>query len=109
MFKPFFVHFNRPVRRTDSSKLRHLPRGFTIKVSPGDEPRTIKVQTSFCSARDEFIKKQGREFAEAAEVNTINPRELPKFVATAEDKCYGMSKPSAFGEESRLYLLKYVV
>ncbi len=108
MFKPFFIHFNRPVRRTDSSKLRHLPRGFTIKVTPGDEPRTLKVQTAWCSARDEFIKKQGREFAEAAEITVINPRDLPKFVGQAEDKCYGMKK-SAFAEESRLYLLKYVV
>ncbi len=109
MFKPFFVHFNRPVRRTDSSKLRHLPRGFTIKVSPGDEPRTVKVQTAWCSARDEFVKAQGRQFAEAAAVNVINPRELPKFVADAEDKCYGLTKPALFGEETRLYLLKYVV
>jgi hypothetical protein len=106
MFKPFFVHFNRPVRRTDSSRLRHMPRGFTIKVSPGDEPRTIKVQTSFCSARDEFVKAQGREQAEAAPVNIINPRDLPRFVVENQNQC---TMQQRFSDASYLYLLKYVV
>lgn len=106
MFKPFFVHFNRPVRRTDSSRLRHMPRGFTIKVSPGDEPRTVKVQTSFCSARDEFVKKQGREFAETAPINIINPRDLPRFVMDASNQCHVRQRASDY---NYLYLLKYVV
>jgi hypothetical protein len=105
MFKPFFVHFNRPTRHSDSSKLRHMPRGFTLKVSPGSEPRTINVQTAWCSARDEFVKKTGRAFAEDAPITTINPRDLPRFALNAEHQCV----LGARWEGSYLHLLKYVV
>ena len=60
MFKPFYVHFNRPVRKTDNSKKRHAPRGFTFFVEPANNTRNAVISGTFCAALDEFSKKEGR-------------------------------------------------
>jgi hypothetical protein len=103
-FKPFFVHFNRTVTKRDSSKRRHMPRGFTVYVQPSALDRHVQVQITFCSAADEFSKKQGRELAMAAETQVVNPRELPKFLSDAAQKCGTWSE-----EHFYLYILKYIV
>jgi len=106
MFKPFFVHFNRPVRAADSKTQHHKPRGYTLYVTPGDKPREVGVQATFCSTQDEFVKKHGRSFAMQAERVTFNPRDLPNLAASMANACRPDWKRS---EQDFLYLLKYVV
>lgn len=103
-FKPFFVHFNRPVSKHDNSQLRHSPRGFTAHIMPGEHPREILVQATFCSSRDEFVKKEGRRLALVAENAKFNPRDLPKLLATMTEACGYHAN-----ERMYLYTLKYVV
>jgi len=103
-FKPFFVHFNRPVSKHDTSRLRHSPRGFTAHIMPGEQPREIRVQATFCSSRDEFVKKEGRSLALTAEVAKFNPRDLPKLLSSMAAACAAESY-----EQDYLYTLKYVV
>lgn len=105
-FKPFFVHFNRPVRASDSSRLRHSPRGFTAYVTPGNKPRELGIQVAFCSTQDEFVKQKGRSHALAADLVVFNPRELPNIMARCAETC---NAPGWFDERAYMYLLKYVV
>lgn len=103
-FKPFFVHFNRPTYKNATSKERHAPRGFTAYIMPGEQPREVLVQATFCSSRDEFVKKEGRRLALEAEKAKFNPRDLPKLLASMARACEGNSYEAAY-----LYVLKYVV
>jgi len=103
-FKPFFIHFNRPAFKNATSKERHSPRGFTAYISPGTKPREVSVQATFCSHRDEFVKKLGRELAMKAEVAQLNPRDLPKLLAAMTEVCQYTAN-----EKMYMYVLKYVV
>ena len=103
-FKPFFVYFNRPTYKNATSKERHAPRGFTAYIMPGEQPREVLVQATFCSSRDEFVKKEGRQLALAAEVAKFNPRDLPKLLSSMAAACAAESY-----EQDYLYTLKYVV
>lgn len=107
-FKPFFIHFNRPVKRNDNSRLRHNPRGFTAYIAPSDKERKIQVSGSFCSTKDEFVKHRGRVAAASADVVEINPRDLPKMLASMKVACFGGSS-SQRREEEYYYTLKYVL
>ena len=104
-FKPFFVHFNRPVRSTDNSKLRHSPRGFTAYVSAGNTPRQVNIQVAFCSALDEFKKQTGRSQALLTEAVAFNPRSLPDIMAKCEETCTNQDTD----EQHYYYLLKYII
>lgn len=106
-FNPFFVHFNRPACKTDSSKLRHSPRGFTAYIQPSALERSIQVQVAWCSTLDEFVKAEGRSFAQKAEIIPFNPRDLPALMAQCANTCWGGEK--VYEEADYLYLLKYVV
>lgn len=105
-FKPFFVHFSRPVSKHDNSRLRHAPRGFTAYITPSDKPRTVNVQATFCSSKDEFKKREGRSLAPQADKAEFNPRELPKLLAAMTAAC---APVWASNETDYLYVLKYVV
>ena len=107
MFKPFYVHYNRPVHKDDSSRLRHAPRGFTVLVAPHAE-REIAVSIAQCSAKDEFIKKEGRSFANDALPVKINPRDLPRLLGDLRAECWGQ-KSTKHDETAYMYTLKYVV
>lgn len=108
MFKPFFIHFNRPARKTDNSRLRHHPRGFTAFVQPTTEARKVRVSGAFCSAKDEFIKSEGRSLAQHPDTvfTDINPRDLPKLLGSMKAVCYG---DKHVAEEEYFYVLKYVI
>jgi hypothetical protein len=103
-FKPFYIHFSRPVRKTDSSKLRHMPRGFTAYIQPSALDRHVQVQMAFCNPKDEFSKKQGRSYAQAAKIEAINPRELTRLLSAAKECCGRLSWPDEY-----LYVLKYML
>lgn len=106
MFKPFFVHFNRPVSKADSSRLRHSPRGFTAYIQPSALERHVQVQVAWCSAKDEFVKKDGRSYATQADIVAFNPREIPKLMAQCTNTCWA---EEVYEERDYLYLLKYIV
>lgn len=105
-FKPFFVHFNRPVTKLDNSRLRHSPRGFTAYITPLDE-RNLNIQGTWCASLDEFRKAEGRSLAEKSDIKTINKRDLPRIMAGMANHCYGHNE--GYKEAHYLYLLKYVV
>ena len=105
-FKPFFIHYNRPARKGDRSKLRHSPRGFTAYIQPSELPRHVQVQVAFCSTQDEFSKKEGRSFAVKAEIAAINARTIPTLLAACRAACEGQK---AHDESAYHYVLKYVV
>jgi hypothetical protein len=108
MFKPFFVHFNRPVTKTDNSSLRHAPRGFTAYITPLEEPRKVGVQVAWCSSKDEFTKSSGRKYAEVADIVHFNPREVPELLSMCANTCLTNAYENV-GESQYMYVLKYVV
>ncbi len=99
LFKPFYVHMT----TGPGHKSGRTPRGFTALISPSlTDPRTLAVQVSFCSNKDQFSKKQGRSYAAKAEQVTYNKRELPRILGGFASQCGVHNKDYA-------YILKYVV
>lgn len=101
MFKSFYVH----QQNTFKNRNIHRPRGFTVKVShdPNNERNCI-IQGTWCSGKDQFVKKEGRKYADAAEQVSINKRDLPKWIARMNTEINMSGYEPAF-----YYLLKYVV
>ena len=111
-FKPFYIHFNRQRRKDDHGHARHSPRGFTAFIEPGDTSREVKVRIAFCSYKDEFNKKVGREQAHAKDAQVINTRDLPKVLAGARAMSDGlvdmyMNGTYYIGEYQ--YVFRYIV
>jgi len=89
-FKPFFIHFNRGRRKTDSGADKQRPVGFTAYVQPGDDHRTVFVSITHCSYKDEFCKKEGRKQAlQCLTWNKVNIRDVPDVLTEARNKCTG--------------------
>lgn len=107
MFKPFFIHYNRPVIKSyEPCRLRHAPRGFTAFITPDKEnDRNAMVQVTFCSERDEFTKKEGRSQAVLAEAVSFNKREVPDVLARCAKSC----EYHDMTEQDYMYVLKYLV
>jgi hypothetical protein len=106
-FKPFFVHFNRPVTKHDSNMRRSRPRGFTAYIQPSELDRHVQVQGAFCASKDEFHKKEGRSQALASDIVAINVRQLPAMLASLANGC-GLYADERVDEQSYMYVLKYV-
>jgi hypothetical protein len=101
MFKPFYIHrFHRPGKLPS-----RVSRGFTALITPieGDLNK-VKVQGTFCSHKDQFSRKLGREQAARNEAVEINKRELPRFLAAC-NSALGVE----YTESQFYYTLKYVV
>lgn len=101
MFKPFYIH-----RYHQPGKLRSkVSRGFTALVSPveGDSNK-VKVQGTFCSHKDQFSRKLGREQAARNEAVEISKRDLPRLLGVLNQEL-GLGNR----EEPFYYTLKYVV
>jgi len=107
-FKPFYVHFNRPVTKQDNSALRHAPRGFTAYITPTDDHRKAGVQVTWCSSKDEFMKNSGRKFAGETDIVHFNPREIPDLLARCANTCLTNYYENV-SESSYMYVLKYMV
>lgn len=90
-FKPFAFHHIEAKRRYHNAVRKSFPRGFTLWISPGDDPRTIKVQSIFCAYKDDFSKKLGRQFAQNAAVEVVNARKLPNLLAEYVNRCGAVS------------------
>lgn len=107
-FKPFFIHFSRPVTKHDSNMRRSQPRGFTAYITPTDKERTVLVQVAFCASKDEFHKKEGRSQALKADQVEFNPRQLPSILARCANAC-GLYAEERLSDAEFLYVLKYVL
>ena len=103
--KPFYIHFQRPVSKDAHGALKHKPRGFTalIKENP-DDARTVLMQVTFCSTRDQFCKKTGRQEADLAKTEAINKRRVPELLNACVGACQGITEPNHYD-----YVWKYML
>lgn len=103
-FKPFYIH--------EHGKYFTKYRGLTAYISPSDNLRQIYVQAAFCSKKDQFCKRIGREQAQLAKAELINTRQLPRWIETQKAALYG-EDPNEEYIKNRLifsnHYLKYVV
>lgn len=85
MFKSFYVHQH---HNNKCDKRDNAPRGFTLSVQQDpNQARNVLVQGAWCSNKDNFSRKIGRDTAGKAEVKSINKRELPKLLAQMAHVC----------------------
>lgn len=78
MFKPFFIHRHQPAGKLPNRN----PRGFTALISPDlGNHRMVHMQVTFCSPKDQFVKKEGRRLAAEAAIETLNKRDVPRMLA----------------------------
>jgi len=91
MFKPFFVH-----SKHQPGKLpNRAPRGFTVFVRPDTLAHgNILVHTTFCSSKDEFNKKIGRDQAQAQQPISISARMLDVHMNNCHQQVWGDSSYS---------------
>lgn len=83
--KPFYVHKTRVCYKNDPARIKHLPRGFTALIQ--DDPQNkhhCLFSIVYCSSKDVFSKKKGREFVADVIPTSINKRDVPKQLALAE-------------------------
>jgi hypothetical protein len=84
MFKPFFYHYNRGPGKLSNRE----PRGFTAHFKPMDmSQRHVWMSVAWCSPKDEFNKKVGRETAMNKDYKLVPIREVPGLLAGAENIC----------------------
>lgn len=103
MFKPFYIHEHRGPGKVSGRS----PRGFTLKVSPDPNNEShVNVQGTWCSHKDQFCKREGHKFADAAELVSLNKRNLPSLVADMTNTVYN---ETIYTEHNYYYLLKYVI
>lgn len=101
MFKPFFVH---QYHQSGKMPNRH-PRGFTVFVSPDQHVKgNVLVHTAWCSPKDEFNKKKGREAAMNTWPVSMSPKAVPKHVSACMDTTFGTNQPT--DEQDFYYLFK---
>ena len=97
--KQFFIHKQTPYGKFN---------GFTAKVEPTDNPRTVKVAVAFCSKKDHFCKKTGRDVVEQHTFTEINKRTLPDWLARQQEHVLGHEQ-MLYTQHMYYYVLKYVV
>lgn len=104
-FKPFYIHGQRLPMKKDKSKQRSLPRAFTAYISPSLDNNKANVQVTFCSYKDQFVKKLGREKVHTKPVYEVEKKEVGFHLDTFWDKLY--LRP--FYDQSMFnYVIKYL-
>ena len=99
MFKPFFVHQYREPGKLPNRQ----PRGFTVWVTPDQHIKgNILVNTAWCSPKDEFSKKKGREQAMNSWPISMRPQQLPVHLSNCSKNVWGYASP----EDAFYYLFK---
>lgn len=100
-FKPFFIHaHHQPGHRRARS-----PRGFTAYITPNpDDNRTVFMQVTWCSHKDQFNKTEGRVNAQKASREPVNKRKVPFLLAGC---AYACELTDMVSENSYNYVLKY--
>ena len=102
MFKPFFVHEHKhPGKLSNRS-----PRGFTVFVGPDQHIKgNVLVSTAWCSPKDQFIKKVGRQAAQDTHPVSMKAHVLPKFVAECHETLFS-GNWGVYNETQFYYLFK---
>lgn len=86
MFKPFFVHEHKQPGKMSNRG----PRGFTVFVGPDQHIKgNVLVSTAWCSPKDQFIKRVGREKATNSFPVSMKAHTLPKHVAECVTTLFG--------------------
>ncbi len=115
--KPFYIHHRRETYKGDNSFQRHLPKGFTALSSPvpadsavPNAERMALFSVTFCSNKDEFSKKKGREAVQDLIPDLVNKRDVPRLLAQALSRVENYTlDDTKFLEANYLYALKYLV
>lgn len=107
-FKPFYIH--KQTRLKETGKFR----GFSAYIEPSEDHRKVLIKITYCSRKDEFCRKKGREALAQMESKEINSRTLPAALDEAWLKCYGLSAVVNVGHSSNMYnmfnyVLRYVI
>jgi len=88
MFKPFFVHEHRAPGKLSNRG----PRGFTIFVGPDQHIKgNILVSATWCSPKDQFVKRIGREKAVEAFPVSMKATALPLYIANCHNTVWNCS------------------
>jgi len=100
MFKPFFVHEHKQPGKMSNRG----PRGFTVFVGPDPHVRgNILVSAAWCSPKDQFVKRLGREQARNAFPVSMKATTLPKYIS----ECFNtLWEGPCYNEHSFYYLFK---
>lgn len=102
MFKPFYVHQHSNAKY---AKRDNTPRGFTLYVQQDpNEPHNVIVQGAWCSNKDNFCRRIGRNTANFAEEKSINKRDLPKLLTAMMHACQFEAVDQDF-----YYVWRYVI
>ena len=104
MFKPFFVHEHKQPGKMSNRG----PRGFTVFVGPDQHIKgNVLVSTAWCSPKDQFIKKVGRQAAQDSFPVSMKAHTLPKHVA----ECFATLFGGVIGlsESHFFYLFKRMI
>jgi len=100
MFKPFFVHEHKQPGKMSNRG----PRGFTVFVGPDQHIKgNVLVATAWCSPKDQFVKKVGREQAANSYPISMKAHMLPKHVSECQRTLY---PEMLSGEHQFFYLFK---
>ena len=80
--KPFYIHinFNKPGKMPN----KH-PRAATVLVQAAPNGADAHVQVALCSPKDEFCKREGRSYADKAEIESCRIRDLPHILSSIAD------------------------
>lgn len=101
-FKPFYIHCHKGPGKLANRN----PRGFTVKISPSDSEREVNIQLTMCAPKDQYSKKEGRSFAEAAPAEKYNKRKVPAILAFLAGQCDIRDKAK---EQDWMYTLKHMI
>ena len=100
--KPFYVHRHGRPGKVSS----RFARGFTVYVEENPiNSHEVNVGVAFCSPKDQFCKRIGREYAKSAEIKTINKRKLPKMLAAVAT----VAGDALTSEKNWEYLYKFML
>ena len=97
-FKPFFTH----IKRGPGKLPNRQPRGATVYVQPDlQTPGNVLVHTVWCSPKDEFNKRLGRERSINTFPISVPARRLPEHLSQTEKSIF----PEHFAMEQDFYYL----
>ena len=104
--KDFFIHKNKGPGKMPN----RAPRGFTAHVCEDHiEHNKVKLSIAFCSPKDEFNKKLGRENAIAKEHKVVKKRDIPYLIAAAWAICLEDEQNMPYYVRNYYYLYKFML
>lgn len=79
-FRCFYLHETKDLKRYLQKE--RMPRGLSIKIQPETGfTEVIGVSFTLCNPKDQFNKKEARRILETKEVEIIETKKLPHYIA----------------------------